>query len=86
MLTPQKAVDQFLASLRSRQAPANTFRSYAHDLQHFVQVVPSTLEEATTHRIQTFLDSDGHHSPATRAHRYATLCTFYRWALRLGFI
>lgn len=86
MLTTQKAVDQFLASLRSRQAPANTIRSYAHDLQHFVQAVPSTLEEVKTHRIQTFLDGDGHHSPATRGRRYATLCTFYRWALRQGFI
>ncbi len=76
------AVDQFLASLRSRRAPTNTIKSYAHDLQHFVQAMPADLGEVTAPAIQTFLDGDGHHSPATQGRRYATLCTFYHWVIR----
>lgn len=76
------AVEQFLASLRSRRAPTNTIKSYAHDLRHFVQAVPADLGEITASAIQAFLDGDGHHSQATQGRRYATLCSFYQWAMR----
>lgn len=76
------AVEQFLASLRSRRAPVNTIKSYAHDLRHFVQVIPADLSEVTASTIQAFLDGDGHHSQATQGRRYATLCSFYQWAIR----
>src|SRR6266568_5383268 len=76
------AVEQFLASLRSRRAPTNTIKSYAHDLRHFVQAMPADLGEATALAIQAFLDGDGHHSQATQGRRYATLCSFYQWAIR----
>jgi integrase/recombinase XerD len=76
------AVEQFLASLRSRRAPTNTIKSYAHDLQHFVQAIPADLDEVTASAIATFLDGDGHHSQATQGRRYATLCSFYQWAIR----
>ena len=76
------AVEQFLASLRSRRAPTNTIKSYAHDLRHFVQAMPAHLGEVTASTIQAFLDGDGHHSQATQGRRYATLCTFYQWAIR----
>ena len=66
------AVEQFLASLRSRRAPTNTIKSYTHDLQHFVQAVSVDLKEVTAPAIQAFLDGDGHHSPATQGRRYAT--------------
>jgi integrase/recombinase XerD len=85
MLT-HDAVDQYLASLRSRQAPINTIKSYAHDLQHFVHAVPTDLALITTPFIQAFLDGDGHHSPATRGRRYSTLCAFYRWLLQQGMV
>ena len=49
------AVEQFLASLRSRRAPTNTIKSYAHDLQHFVQAVPAVLKDVTAPVIQAFL-------------------------------
>ena len=86
MLTTSEAFDQFLESLRSRRAPTNTIRSYAHDLRHFVQAVPGVLEKVTAPTIQRFHDDDGHHNPATRGWRYATLCTFYHWALSQGLI
>jgi integrase/recombinase XerD len=76
------AVEQFLASLRSRRAPTNTIKSYAHDLRHFVQAMPADLGEVTASTIQAFLDGDGHHSQATQGRRYATLCSFYQWAIR----
>ncbi len=75
-------VEQFLASLRSRRAPTNTIKSYAHDLRHFVQAMPVDLGEVTASAIRAFLDGDGHHSQATQGRRYATLCSFYQWAMR----
>ncbi len=76
------AVEQFLASLRSRRAPTNTIKSYAHDLRHFVQAMPADLGEIAASAIAAFLDGDGHHSQATQGRRYATLCSFYQWAIR----
>src|SRR5260370_35632293 len=76
------AVEQFLAGLRSRRAPTNTIKSYAHDLRHFVQAVPADLDEATALAIQAFLAGDGHHILPTLAPRNATLCSFYRWPTR----
>jgi integrase/recombinase XerD len=76
------AVEQFLAGLRSRRAPTNTIKSYGHDLRHFVQTLPPDLGEVTPSAIQAFLDGDGHHSQATQGRRYATLCSFYQWAMR----
>ncbi len=43
MTTTSEAVELFLASLRTRSAPANTIKSYSHDLRHFVQAVPADL-------------------------------------------
>ena len=76
------AVEQFLANLRSRRAPTNTIKSYAHDLRHFVQAMPADFSEVTASAIQAFLDGDGHHSQATQGRRYATLRSFYQWAIR----
>ena len=76
------AVEAFVASLRQRSAPANTIKSYAHDLHLFVQVVSPDLSVVTAEAIQAFLTGDGHHSLATRRRRYSTLCAFYRWLLR----
>src|SRR5512135_3812358 len=75
-------VEQFLASLRSRRAPTNTIKSYAHDLEHFVQAMPADLGEVTAPAIAAFLHGDGHHSQATQGRRYATLRSFYQWAIR----
>jgi len=82
MTTTSEAVELFLASLRTRSAPANTIKSYSHDLRHFVQAVPADLASVSAPAIQTFLDGDGHHSPATRGRRYSTLCALYRWLVR----
>jgi site-specific recombinase XerD len=82
MTTTSEAVELFLASLRTRSAPANTIKSYYHDLRHFVQAVPADLTSVSASAIQTFLDGDGHHSPATRGRRYSTLCALYRWLVR----
>jgi site-specific recombinase XerD len=82
MTTTSEAVELFLASLRTRSAPANTIKAYAHDLMHFVQAVPAALASVSAPAIQTFLDGDGHHSPATRGRRYSTLCALYRWLVR----
>jgi len=82
MTTTSEAVELFLASLRTRSAPANTIKSYSHDLRHFVQAVPADLASVSAPAIQTFLDGDEHHSPATRRRRYSTLCALYRWLVR----
>ncbi len=82
MATTSEAVEQFLASLRSRHAPTNTIKAYTHDLRHFLAAVPAQLIEVTAPLIQAFLQGDGHHSVATRGRRYSTLCTFYHWAMR----
>jgi hypothetical protein len=72
----------FLASLRTRRAPANTIQSYSHNLMHVVQAVPADLASVSASAIQTALDGDGHHSPATRERHYSTLCALNRWLLR----
>ena len=82
MPTLRDTVEQFLASLRSRRVPTNTIKSYAHDLRHFAQAMPADLGEVTASATQAFLDGDGHHSQATQGRRYATLCSFYQWAIR----
>src|SRR5260370_41091455 len=46
MTTTSEAAELFLASLRTRSAPANTNKAYAHDPMHFVtagSAVPSVL-------------------------------------------
>jgi site-specific recombinase XerD len=80
--TTAEAVDQFLASLRTRHAPANTLKAYAHDLRHWVAAVPEPLAEVTAQEVHAFLEGDGHLSPATCGRRYSTLCAFYHWAVR----
>jgi hypothetical protein len=45
MTTTSEAVELFLASLRTRSAPANTIKSYSHDPMHFVQAVPGTVKQ-----------------------------------------
>lgn len=77
MAAASEAVEQFLASLRTRQVPANTIKAYTHDLRHFLAAVPALLAEVTAPVIQTFLQGNGHHSVATRGRRYSTLCAFY---------
>jgi site-specific recombinase XerD len=81
MATTSEAVEQFLASLRARRAPANTIKAYTHDLRHFLAAVPTLLVEITAPLIQAFLQGDGHHSVATRGptrgRRYSILCAFY---------
>ncbi|WP_338250843.1 hypothetical protein [Dictyobacter halimunensis] len=39
------AVEAFVASLRQRLVPANTVKSYAHDLRLFLRAAPMTLPE-----------------------------------------
>src|SRR5260370_31864446 len=46
MTTTSEAVELFLASLLTRSAPANTIKSYSHDLRHFMQAVPAVLASA----------------------------------------
>src|SRR5713226_5672923 len=55
MTTTSEAVELFLASLRTCSAPANTIKSYAHDLTHFVPAVPADLASVAAPAIQTFL-------------------------------
>ncbi len=66
MAITSEAVEQFLASLRVRQTPANTIKAYTYDLRHFLAAVPALLAEVTAPLIQAFLQGDGHHSVATR--------------------
>jgi len=82
MAITSEAVEQFLASLRARQTPANTVKAYTHDLRHFLAAVPALLAEVTAPLIQAFLQGDGHHSVATRGRHYSTLCAFYHWVVR----
>jgi hypothetical protein len=72
MATTEQAVEQFLASLRARQAPANTIKAYSHDLRHFLAAVPMLLAEVTAPLIEAFLQGDGHHSVATQPGFHAT--------------
>jgi integrase/recombinase XerD len=82
MSTPTAhAVEQFLASLRTRSAPANTIKAYRLDLQQFVRAVPTALEEVTADVIRAFLDSHAHLKPATRRRHAATLRALYAWLL-----
>jgi integrase/recombinase XerD len=82
MTTTSEAVDLYVASLRARHVPTNTTKAYTHDLRHFVATVPSDLAQVTAPLIQSFLQGDGHHSQATEARRYSTLCAFYHWVMR----
>jgi site-specific recombinase XerD len=76
-LTTSRAVELFLASLRTRSAPANTIKAYRLDLQQFLKQSPTALSEVTTDVIRTFLDSHEQHKPATRRRHAATLQAFY---------
>lgn len=44
--------------------------------------MPADLGEVTAPAIAAFLHGDGHHSQATQGRRYATLRSFYQWAIR----
>ncbi len=85
-MTTSQAVDAYIASLRARNVPLNTIKSYAHDLRHFVMGVPYELGEITADVVQQFLEQQSHLSPATRGRRYSTLCAFYRWCVRQGLV
>lgn len=86
MLSLSRAADQFIATLRVRQAPINTVRSYASDLRRFVLVAPDDLLAIDGAVVRSFLESVDGQSPATRRRWDATLRTFYRWALREGLV
>lgn len=81
MLTVADAISDFLAALRSRQAPPNTLRAYTSDLRQFARAIPEELAAVDPQAIRTFLDGNGTQSPATRRRRYATLCSFFRWLM-----
>ena len=85
-LTTSQAVDLFLASLRTRSAPANTIKAYRLDLRQFLNQVPTDLSEVTADTIRTFLDSDERHKPATRRRHAATLRAFYAWLMQQGLV
>lgn len=85
-LTTSRAVDLFLASLRTRSAPANTIKAYRLDLQQFLKQAPTDLSEVTADTIRTFLDSDERHKPATRRRHAATLRAFYAWLMQQGLV
>jgi hypothetical protein len=74
-------VELFLASLPTRSAPANTIQSYSHNLMYVVQTVPADLASVSASAIQTVLNGDGHHSPATRERHYSALCALNRGLL-----
>ncbi len=81
-LTTSQAVDLFLASLRTRSAPANTIKAYRLDLRQFLKQGPTALSEVTVDVIRAFLDSHEQHKPATRRRHAATLRAFYAWLMQ----
>jgi site-specific recombinase XerD len=83
-LTTSRAADLFLASLRTRSAPANTIKAYRLDLQQFLKQAPEDLSEVTADVIRVFLDSHEQHKPATRRRHAATLRAFYTWLMQQG--
>ncbi len=83
-LTTSRAADLFLASLRTRSAPANTIKAYRLDLQQFLKQAPEDLSEVTADVIRVFLDSYEQHKPATRRRHAATLRAFYAWLIQQG--
>jgi site-specific recombinase XerD len=83
-LITSRAVELFLASLRTRSAPANIIKAYRLDLQQFLKQSPTALSEVTTDVIRTFLDSHEQHKPATRRRHAATLQAFYAWLMQQG--
>lgn len=85
-LTTSQAVDLFLASLRTRSAPANTIKAYRLDLRQFLNQVPTDLSEVTADVIRTFLDGHERHKPATRRRHAATLRAFYAWLMQQGLV
>jgi hypothetical protein len=60
-LTTSQAIDLFLASLRTRSAPANTIKAYRLDLRQFLKRAPTDLSEVTANVIRAFLDSHEQH-------------------------
>src|SRR6266699_3123373 len=85
-LTTSRAADLFLASLRTRSAPANTIKAYRLDLQQFLKQAPEDLSEVTADVIRVFLDSHEQHKPATRRRHAATLRAFYAWLIQQGLV
>ncbi|MFL5652792.1 MAG: tyrosine-type recombinase/integrase [Ktedonobacteraceae bacterium] len=85
-LTTSQAVDLFLASLRTRSAPANTIKAYRLDLRQFLKQGPTALSEVTVDVIRAFLDSHEQHKPATRRRHAATLRAFYAWLMQQGLV
>jgi site-specific recombinase XerD len=83
------AAERYVGALRSRQAPPNTVKAYAHDLRRFAAAAPGPLAAVTPAAVTAFLDADGPRgplSPATRRRRRATLAAFFRWLARQGLI
>ncbi len=81
-MTTKQAIETFIASLRARNVPHNTTKSYAHDLRQFLTAVPAELGAVTVESLQQFLEQQSHLSPATRSRRYSTLCAFYHWCVK----
>ncbi len=81
-MTTKQAIETFSASLRARNVPHNTTKSYAHDLRQFLTAVPAELGAVTVESLQQFLEQQSHLSPATRSRRYSTLCAFYHWCVK----
>src|SRR5690242_9041673 len=85
----EKAVDEFLRSLRERNASAHTIKAYTNDLQMFADYVgPATWARIDHLRIRGFLAHlyERGLSKASVARTLAAVRSLYRWLAREGVV
>jgi integrase/recombinase XerC len=85
----ERSVDEFLRSLRERNASAHTIKAYANDLDMFaVYVGPATWPRIDHLRIRGFLSHlyDRGLSKASVARTLAAVRSLYRWLAREGVV
>src|SRR5579884_1059637 len=85
----EKSIDEFVRSLRERNASAHTIKAYTGDLQMLADYVGATAWSRIDHlRIRGFLSHlyDRGLSKASVARTLAAVRSLYRWLAREGVV
>ncbi len=85
----EKAIDEFLRSLRERSASAHTIKAYTNDLQMFADFIGQATWPKVDHlRIRAFLSHlyERGLSKASVARMLAAVRSLYRWLAREGVV
>jgi integrase len=84
MLTPDRAIDDFLGDCRRRRWSERSIRSYSYTLYEFADRLPVDLDvsKISTDDVRRYLATKAHLAPGTVANHEAHVASWLRWLYR----